>query len=225
MSGNEVIVNGRAQPINPFVSAGATLLGDVASSALGMYMANKQMRFQERMSNTAHQREVQDLRAAGLNPILSAMGGSGASTPSGSMFTPENPMKGVANDYLAATMAKTERSLMSSQIRKNNEEAKVASAQQKQSMSQTALNEKAWEKLGEEIKNVKAQTEQTSAYTRGLNFENVLKGVDASIYQSTPGHLLRGVEKFLGPLPLLGFPLKAAQEYGKLRFINKLNKR
>lgn len=39
--------------------------------------------WQKMMSDTAHQREVRDLMAAGLNPVLSAMGGNGASTPSG----------------------------------------------------------------------------------------------------------------------------------------------
>lgn len=45
--------------------------------------AKRQMDFQDRMSSTAHQRQVKDLRRAGLNPVLAATGG--AQAPAGSM--------------------------------------------------------------------------------------------------------------------------------------------
>ena len=45
--------------------------------------AKKNRDWQEMMSNTAHQREIKDLMAAGLNPVLSAMNGNGAAVTSG----------------------------------------------------------------------------------------------------------------------------------------------
>lgn len=93
----------------PFPFAAAATLASAGLSYFGADKANKetakrltsQMDFQREMSNTSHQREVQDLRAAGLNPILSAKYG-GASTPSGASAPATDTLSGAVSSAQAA---------------------------------------------------------------------------------------------------------------------------
>ncbi len=69
--------------IDPFLAGGvASAFGSVATGLFGASQAKKNRKFQERMSNTAYQRSMADMRLAGLNPILAYQKG-GATTPGG----------------------------------------------------------------------------------------------------------------------------------------------
>ena len=60
-----------------------SFMGQSSANRANLKIAREQMAFQKHMSSTAHQRQVQDMRVAGLNPILSALK-QGASTLAGS---------------------------------------------------------------------------------------------------------------------------------------------
>ena len=70
------------------VSGVLGLFGQSQANKANAKEAAKNRDFQERMSNTSHQRQVADLEAAGLNPLLSATGG--ASQPGGAQAQMQN---------------------------------------------------------------------------------------------------------------------------------------
>ncbi|UYD39226.1 MAG: DNA pilot protein [Wigfec virus K19_161] len=73
------------QWIGAAIAGGAALLGGAMGNSASAKQASNSIAFQRESMTHAHQYQVQDMRNAGLNPILSATGGSGAKASGGAM--------------------------------------------------------------------------------------------------------------------------------------------
>lgn len=81
------------------LAAGASIVGTMMRNKAAKAASARQMAFQRDMSDTSYQRGMEDMKKAGLNPILAGKFG-GASTPSGSTYQPENVATNSVNSYL-----------------------------------------------------------------------------------------------------------------------------
>lgn len=116
-------------------------VGAGITSALSAKEAKKDRKFQERMSSTAYQRSMADMRKAGLNPLLAYSKG-GASTPGGAQARPGDFSKVVNSALNAAQIGLTK-----AQTKKVITETELTAAQ----IPKAKVKSAGWELLSDGI--------------------------------------------------------------------------
>lgn len=160
----------------PWLTAAASVGGEIIGGLFNRSSANKQMAFQERMSSTSAQRAAEDFRRAGLNPALAY--DRGASSPSGASTTIGNPLAGGVNSALSAKRTLKELSLLETQRNATEFQGEQAAAQAELNRANANLAYQTWQQndtLNPILRRIaKANAEQQESLIPGMKAKGAL---------------------------------------------------
>lgn len=174
--------------VAPFVGDFLSYQGQRETNQSNAQMAAQQMDFQERMSSSAHQREVADLRAAGLNPILSGTGGAGASSPPGAMARMENPAEGLGDKLRASILQHAQVKNIKQDTQLKWREDQYKSQLWNQSQAETGL-------INQRLATEKANTEAAEHTAAILSHSAKGAKLEGEIDETRYGALMRYIDR------------------------------
>jgi len=194
-------IGGVFSPIAPIVGGALSLIGGKEQNQASAAAAQRQMDFQQSMSDTSYQRQVEDLKAAGINPMLVAKLG-GASTPGGAMPQFVNPAAMATQAYSSA--------------QSSGAAAQQAQTSENLSEPQMANVRAMTEKIVAEIKNVPLEGDRLRETAYMLWNQAKLLGSQNWNQREIEQQIIATVQKLKRETQLLDFSIDAMRNFDNL---------
>lgn len=184
------------------IAAAASLAGGIMGNKASAKEAEKNRDFQEEMSNSAFQRQVQDMRLAGINPMLAAKVG-GASTPTGSQASQSDFVTPAVNAGTSAYNASLQTQAVKANVENTNadtvkkgEEAELIRIEKNKAAASAPLIEQQTATSAAQAKQYEAQVRLTDTQVSKVLEETAHIKSDRARVEAATNELVERVKKY-----------------------------